>query len=127
MRKSGDKMSDFVSKKKRSKIMSKIRSKNTKIEVNFRKLIWKRNFRYRLHYDITGKPDLAFVSKKLCVFIDSCFWHKCPKHFKAPKSNKDYWNKKIKNNVLRDKKIKNLYGKKGWKIIRIWEHELKIR
>ncbi len=117
-------MTDTVSKKKRSEIMSKIKSKNTKLELDFRKKIWNKGLRYRLHYNIHGKPDLVFVSKKIAIFIDSCFWHKCPKHFRQPKSNKKYWIPKIKRNLTRDKEINKLLKKEGWKVLRFWEHDL---
>lgn len=117
-------MVDSVSKKKRSEIMSKIRAKNTKLETDFRKRVWIKGLRYRLHYKMTGKPDLVFVSKKIAVFIDSCFWHKCPKHFRQPKSNLDYWIPKIKNNVERDKKITRNLKTKGWEVLRFWEHDI---
>jgi DNA mismatch endonuclease, patch repair protein len=118
-------MADTVSKEKRSQVMSKVRSKNTKLELSFRKKLWNKGFRYRLHYKITGKPDLVFVSKKVAVFIDSCFWHKCPLHHRQPGSNKDYWILKFKRNEERAKEVNKKLKKEGWKVIRIWEHAIK--
>ena len=74
-----------------------------------------------------GKPDFVSKQQKIVMFIDGCFWHKCPKHFKEPKSNMEYWTKKIKRNVARDKEINKHYNSLGWKVIRIWEHKLKGR
>ena len=106
--------------------MSSIRSKNTKVEVDFRKKVWTAGFRYRLYSKkLPGKPDLVFASKKTVVFIDGCFWHKCPKCFKRPASNKKYWDWKIKYNVDKDKRINKELKKIGWKVIRFWEHDVK--
>jgi len=115
---------DKISKEKRSEIMSKIHSKNTRLEVDFRKQIWSRGLRYRLHYKIPGKPDFVFISQKISVFVDSCFWHRCPKHFRMPKSNQDYWIPKINRNVKHDREINALLKKEGWRVLRFWEHEI---
>ncbi len=108
--------------------MAKIKSKETKLEKDFRKLLWKDGFRYRKnsskHF---GKPDIVVASKNLVVFIDSCFWHGCKKHCRIPEANREYWVKKINGNRNRDKKVNVYYKKIGWKIIRIWEHNLKIK
>lgn len=118
-------MADTVSKEKRSQIMSKVKSKNTKLEMSFRKKLWSKKHHYRLHYEIIGKPDLVFVSRRIAVFIDSCFWHKCPLHHRQPKSNKDYWIPKLKRNEKRAKEVNKILIKEGWKVVRIWEHEIK--
>lgn len=120
-------MADKFSKKTRSKIMSRIRGKDTKPEVILRKKIFRLGYRYSLRYrfkELNFKPDIVMVSKKICIFVDGCFWHKCPKCFKAPKSNKRYWTQKIKRNVERDKQQNSFLKKNRWKVIRIWEHEL---
>ena len=119
-------MTDTVSKKKRSEIMSAIRSKNSKIEVDFRKVIWKAGFRYRKNPSkYFGKPDLVLKKHKVVIFVDSCFWHGCKKHCRLPSTRKDYWIPKIERNKQRDKEVGKYYKKIGWKIIRIWEHNLK--
>ena len=90
--------------------------------------MFKLNHKYSLKYRfkrLNFKPDIAMVSRKTCIFIDGCFWHKCPKHFIEPKSNKEYWNKKINRNILRDAEINWAYKNSDWRIIRIWEHKLK--
>jgi len=105
--------------------MSKIRSKDTKIEILFRKVLWKKGFRYRKNSSkYFGKPDLVLPKYKTVIFIDSCFWHNCPKHGYLPKSNLKYWRKKIERNKERDKEVKKYYKKIGWKIFRVWEHDL---
>ncbi len=117
---------DVFSKKKRSEIMSKIRSKDTKIEILFRKALWKKGFRYRKNSSkYFGKPDIVLPKYKTVIFIDSCFWHNCPKHGYLPKSNLKYWRKKIERNKERDKEVKKYYKKISWKIFRVWEHNLK--
>ncbi len=117
-------MADFVSKKTRTRIMSKIGSKNTKLETNFRRYVSAVGLKYRLHYNITGKPDFVFVSKKIAVFVDSCFWHGCPKHFRQPSSNRKYWIQKIERNSKRDKDVTKRLKQEGWNVLRFWEHEI---
>ena len=105
--------------------MSQIKSSNTLIELKFREYIWLNGLRgYRIKSKILGKPDLYFPKKKLAVFIDGCFWHKCPNDFIRPRSRKDYWDKKIKNNVRRDKRINIELKKENIKVLRFWEHEI---
>ena len=118
-------MADTVSKKKRSEIMSKIKSKDTKIEIEFRKAIWNAGFRYRKNQTkYFGKPDLVLKKYKTVIFIDSCFWHGCGKHCRLPATHKKYWIEKIERNKKRDKKVKRYYKKIGWNIIRVWEHDI---
>lgn len=116
-------MPDSFSKKKRSYIMSKIKSRETKIELSFKELITGLRFRYQPK--VIGKPDFASKKQKIAIFIDSCFWHKCPKHFRKPNSNKSYWKAKIDRNVERAKEINKWLKKDGWTVLRFWEHEIK--
>jgi len=118
-------MPDCFTKEKRSEVMSKIKSKNTKAELILRKFLWKNKLRYMLHQNLPGKPDIVFKSKKVAIFVDGCFWHKCPKCYKEPKSNKKYWIPKINKNVKRDKANNLKLKKDGWKVLRFWEHEIK--
>lgn len=118
-------MGDIFSKEKRSDIMSKVRSKDSKIEIIFRKALWKEGFRYRKNCkNYFGKPDLVLKKYKTVFFIDSCFWHGCKKHGTLPKTNKKFWINKINANKNRDKMVTRYYRKNNWKIIRIWEHEI---
>lgn len=116
-------MTDTFSKSKRSEIMSKIKHKDTKLELSFKKMISGLHFRYQPK--IIGKPDFALKRLRIAVFVDSCFWHKCPKHYRQPKSNKKYWISKIERNVTRAKEINKTLKKSGWTIIRLWEHDFK--
>jgi len=119
-------MTDTVSKEKRSEIMSRIKRSNTGLEEGFRKSLWRAGLRYRKNVkEMIGKPDIYFAKKKLVVFLDSCFWHGCKAHCRRPSSNIDYWTKKIERNIKRDEEVTKYYKDSGFKIIRIWEHELK--
>ena len=119
-------MADVLTKKQRSYNMSMIKCINTKPEIRLRKLLFSNGLRgYRVKTKIKGKPDIVFTKKKVAIFIDGCFWHKCPKCFVRPGTNKEFWNKKINSNVKRDKKINNYLKKEGWIIIRLWEHEVR--
>lgn len=78
-----------------------------------------------MHPQVKGSPDLILPAEKIAVFIHGCFWHRCLQCYKAPKSNRRYWSLKIKKNVARDKRNKQMLRKQGFKVIFIWEHELK--
>lgn len=117
---------DNLTKEQRLKNMRAIQSSGTKIEILVCKALWRNGVRYRKNVkNLPGKPDVAIKKYKIAIFLDSCFWHKCPIHFKQPKSNQDYWDKKIQRNVEHDKKINEYYSANGWHILRIWEHQLK--
>lgn len=118
-------MADRISKVQRSKLMSKIRGKNTNPELNLRKALWNVGLRYRLQYRI-GKyrPDIVFLGGKLAVFVDGCFWHSCPIHKSSPKNNDFFWNNKFAKNVERDIATNSYLNMNGWKIIRFWEHQI---
>ncbi|MBI5393268.1 very short patch repair endonuclease [Candidatus Woesearchaeota archaeon] len=116
-------MPDVFSKTKRSQIMSKIKCKNTKLEIDFKNLI--KGLRFRYQPKILGKPDFASKQMKIAIFVDSCFWHKCPKHFRKPKANSSYWTKKIDRNVERAKEVNAYFKKQDWEMIRFFEHDIK--
>lgn len=116
---------DTVSKRKRSEIMSRIKSKNSKIEMLFRKELWKNGLRYRKNSrKYFGKPDIVLAKHKIVIFIDSCFWHGCKKHCRIPSVRRKYWTQKIARNIKRDKEVNKYYKKQDWKILRIWEHQI---
>lgn len=111
---------------KRSSIMRAVKAKNTKLENVFRSALWKRGLRFRKHVkDLPGKPDIVFSRYRVAVFIDSCFWHGCPLHVRMPKSNIDYWERKIYRNKQRDEELNQKYKEIKWEVVRIWEHEIK--
>lgn len=116
---------DSVTKSVRSTIMSKVKSKNTKLERRLRQVLWKNGLRYRINgIKFFGKPDIYNASKKLVIFVDSCFWHGCKKHCRFPTTNKKYWARKISNNRKRDGKVTKYYKDLGWIVIRLWEHDM---
>src|SRR5438034_4311737 len=110
-----------------SKMMSSIKAKNTKPEVDFRKLLNKAGVKgYRLHWKIEGRPDIAYVSKKIAIFIHGCFWHSCPNcRPPVPKSNHSFWSQKLQKNVERDKIKAQSLENNGWKVFIFWECEIK--
>ena len=109
----------------RSEVMSRIRSRDTKPELLLRRALWAEGLRYRLRYDISGKPDLVFVKPRVAVFLDGCFWHGCPLHYSGPGSRQDFWKTKLKKNVLRDMAVEDILTSENWRVIRIWQHDLK--
>jgi DNA mismatch endonuclease, patch repair protein len=119
-------MTDVLTSEQRKFNMSRILGKNTGPEIKLRKLLWSQSIRgYRIHYKLPGKPDIVFVKKKIAIFIDGCFWHKCPVCFQEPETRKEFWMKKIQSNIDRDKKVNDQLISEGWTIIRIWEHEIR--
>ena len=80
---------------------------------------------WRRHLPLPGKPDFAFPKQKVAVFVDGCFWHGCPKCYTRPKTNRKFWDKKREDNMARDKRVNRQLRRKGWKVIRIWQHALK--
>jgi DNA mismatch endonuclease, patch repair protein len=118
-------MVDVLTKRQRSYNMSMIKAGNTGPEIALRRLLSASGLKeYRLHYRLTGKPDIVFPKRKIAIFIDGCFWHKCPRCFTVPETNKQFWEGKINSNIKRDKIVNNELRKNGWVIIRIWEHEV---
>ena len=123
-------MADIFSKERRSEIMSLIRSKNTKPEIALRKLVsaalYPSGYRYRIHYrKLPGRPDIVFVSKKVAVFMDGAFWHGYQFKKRRKKLPKKYWVPKIEENMRRDRRNNAKLKKLGWKVVRIWEHDVK--
>ncbi len=117
---------DTLTKKQRRKTMQKIRSKGTVAERIVERELRRRKIYFAKHVaSIIGRPDIVFHRKKVVVFIDSDFWHGNPKRFIAPKSNVNYWQKKIARNKERDKKVTSALKKDGWKVLRLWEYDIK--
>jgi len=116
-------MVDTISKEKRSKTMSAIRSKNTIPEVALRRALWAKGYRFRIQYG-KEKIDIAFPTRKIAIFVDGCFWHCCPIHGHLPKSNKEYWIPKLNKNKLRDIGTTERLENERWIVLRIWEHDL---
>ncbi len=117
-------MADVLTPVQRSRCMSRVKSKNTKPEIRLRKALWAVGLRYRLRYKLPGKPDLVFVSAKLAVFVDGCFWHGCPEHATQPKTNERFWATKLGENVERDQRVNWQLRGMGWTVLRLWQHEI---
>lgn len=119
---------DNMSRKQRRKTMRRIKSKNTKPEKIVRGILRDLGHPgYRLHRrDLPGTPDIVYISKKLIIFVNGCFWHKCRKcgRFRIPKTRKKFWRDKIEGNVKRDKKNRKLLRDDGWHVVVVWECEL---
>lgn len=122
-------MTDIVDKKTRSRMMSGIRSKNTKPELLIRSQLHKMGFRFRIHVrELPGKPDIVLKKYNAVIMVNGCFWHhhNCDL-FKWPKTRPDFWKKKIELNATRD--VENIASLKsmGWRICTIWECAIKGR
>lgn len=119
---------DTITPQQRHKNMSSIHSKDTKPEVLVRKFLWSRGFRYRLNNPrLPGHPDIVLRKYRTCGFVNGCFWHGhdgC-KYFRLPKTNTEFWQKKIERNKDRDKEEQVKLAKMGWHCITVWECELK--
>jgi len=118
----------FKTTKERSRLMSKIKGKETNAEIILRKGLWRLGYRYRKNYKkLVGKPDIVFVKQKLVIFIDGEFWHGYNWEEKKGKikSNSEYWIKKIERNMQRDQEATKCLESEGWKVIRFWEQEIK--
>lgn len=119
-------MADVFSKKKRSQVMAAIRgsgNKDTELKLasilrRYRITGWRRN------QNMPGKPDFVFRNQRLAVFVDGCFWHGCRWHCRMPKSRRDFWEPKIARNKVRDQQVGRILRKKGWAVLRFWEHSL---
>ena len=119
-------MTDVLTPEQRKRNMSRIRGKNTSPELKLRKMLWESGIRgYRVHYKLPGKPDIVFTRKKVVVFVDGCFWHKCLVCFRPPETNAEFWNEKLQKNVERDLKVTKELEDLGWTVLRFWEHEVK--
>lgn len=121
-------MADVHSPQTRSYNMSQIKGKDTKPEAIVRKYLFSRGFRYRKNVSsLPGKPDIVLPKYKTCIFVNGCFWHKhenC-KYFVWPANNAEFWKEKINGNVERDKRNQRLLESSGWKVLIVWECELK--
>lgn len=119
---------DVVDTVTRSRMMSRIRSKNTKPEVSLRHAMHQRGFRYRLHSaKLVGRPDLIFPKHRAVVFVHGCFWHRhesC-KLASTPSTRPEFWAKKFSDNVMRDKNVKHRLEGDGWRVAVVWECVLK--
>jgi DNA mismatch endonuclease (patch repair protein) len=117
---------DVFTKAKRSEVMSRIRGRgNKKTELALAKLLRAHGVTgWRRHQPMFGRPDFAFRRERVVVFVDGCFWHGCPTHSNMPVNNRPFWEKKLGANRVRDRLVTLTLRKRGWVVLRIWEHEL---
>lgn len=120
-------MTDVFSSQKRSEIMGRVRGCDNKLtEFALRDLFrrsgitgWRRRAR------VFGKPDFVFPRQRIALFVDGCFWHACPQHGSHPATNKSFWRRKLSRNQDRDRVVNRSLKQRGWRVVRIWQHELK--
>lgn len=107
--------------------MSTARRRDTKPELDVRRLLHARGLRYRVTYPVPGLTrrsiDIAFTRTKVAVFLDGCFWHGCPEHGTQPRANADWWLAKLRRNTARDVETNQVLECAGWRVLRFWEHE----
>ena len=119
---------DKISPIERSKVMAQVKGKNTGPEKRVRSLLHKNGFRFRLHRkDLPGAPDIVLPKRKIVIFVHGCFWHRHPgcKRASTPTSNVDYWNSKFTRNQTRDADNQARLTSLGWRVIIVWECELR--
>lgn len=117
---------DIWDKKKRSSVMAKIKSRDTKPEWIVRRFLYSQGYRYRKNVkELPGTPDIVLRKYGVVVFIHGCFWHGHSVDGRIPHSNSEFWRKKIENNQLRDEQNKKKLLAMGWAVITIWECQLK--
>ena len=112
-----------------SRVMSSNKDKNTTPELQLRKALCAKNIKgYRLHWNkVPGRPDIAFPGKKMAIFVNGCYWHRCP-HCKLtlPKSNTSFWKEKFEKNIERDKRKIEKLKEMNWTVLTVWECQIKI-
>jgi DNA mismatch endonuclease (patch repair protein) len=120
-------MADRLTKESRSRVMGSIRSRgNRATELLLASLLRQHHVRgWKRHLPLPGTPDFPFRKERLVVFVDGCFWHWCPKCTKLPRTHAVYWASKLGRNRTRDKILNGELAGRGWKVLRIWEHELR--
>lgn len=101
--------------------------RDTAPELALRRAVWRRGLRYRVDVaPLKGtrrRADLVFGSARVAVYVDGCFWHRCPEHGTSPKANSEWWADKLDTNVRRDRDTDQRLAEAGWLVIRVWEHE----
>lgn len=110
-----------------SRRMSALARKGTNPELALRRELHRRGMRFRLQVPVPGNRrrsiDIAFTRARLAVFVDGCFWHGCPEHYKLPRTNTEWWAWKVARNTARDQDTDQLLAGAGWTVVRVWEHE----
>lgn len=119
-------MADDRTPAQRSETMRRVRSTDTSCELALRRELHRRGLRYRLHAkDLPGKPDVVFRRARVAVYVDGAFWHGHPERCRVPATNRSYWVKKIERNKARDARVNAELAGMGWRVIRLWDFEVK--
>ena len=119
---------DVLTKKQRSRCMAAVHAEHTKPEIIVRRAISQMGYRYRLHCtNLPGKPDVVFSGMRKVIFVHGCFWHRhrCKKGRSTPRSNMEFWNRKLSENVVRDRRHRRELKKLGWQILVLWECQVR--
>lgn len=120
---------DVFAPTKRSQVMARIRSSGNR-DTELRMIALFREHRitgWRRSWPVFGRPDFVFPTHRLAVFVDGCFWHCCPRHSTIPTGNRTFWEAKLAANRARDRRVNRTLRKMGWRVLRIWEHDLTRR
>jgi DNA mismatch endonuclease (patch repair protein) len=119
-------VADTFTQAERSEIMRRVKGRDTTPELTLRRLLWAVGVRgYRLNRkDLPGRPDLVISRERIAIFVDGCFWHGCPRCYRRPSSNRSYWDLKVDRNMRRDRSRRAKLKRLGWKVIRLWEHQV---
>lgn len=117
-------MSDRLTRQQRSSLMGRVRTRDTAPELSLRKALWAKGLRgWRLHPKrVVGKPDLAWIGRRLAVFVDGAFWHGHPDYYWGQSG--EFWNTKIETNRARDRRVDEELAAQGWVVLRIWDFEV---
>lgn len=104
------------------------RRRDTRPELEVRRLLHAKGLRYRVDYapdrgHLRNRADVVFTRARVAVFVDGCYWHGCPEHHRMPKANRGYWSAKVERNAERDRRVTAMLGASGWTVLRFWEHE----
>ncbi|MFP3184446.1 MAG: very short patch repair endonuclease [Paraburkholderia sp.] len=108
----------------KSEQMARVRTKDTAPELLLRRALWHAGIRYRLRVCLPGSPDLVVPGTMVAIFVDGCFWHGCPDHYKPPATNCSFWQNKLEKNRARDNLASQTLADQGWTVLRFWEHEV---
>lgn len=120
-------MADVFSREQRSRLMARVKGRdNAATELRLIAIFRSAKITgWRRRSSLFGKPDFVFPKSRVVVFVDGCFWHRCPRHGTIPASNKAFWKAKLERNIRRDKLVNRTLKAAGWRIVRVWQHELR--
>ena len=120
-------MADSLTKEQRSRVMARVKNKHTRPELQVRRLLHRMGYRFRLHRrDLPGAPDIVLPRYRTAIFVHGCFWHghDCPRG-RRPQTQTDFWDAKLNANIKRDQANREALEKNGWKVLTVWECNLK--